>query len=91
MLNEVPNNNDVMHIENMVLNKVAKGNDAMCVVNNVCLTTIGAQQFSMVAIYPASCRQVNLPEKRDNDTETIKVCVDGNKLHHGKEWRLYAQ
>ena len=59
MLNEVPNNNDVMRIENMVLNKVPNGNDAMCVVNNVCLTTMGAQQFSLVASYIAGIMQTS--------------------------------
>ena len=50
MLNEVPNNNDVTHVANIVLSETPNSNDAMCVVNNVCLTTMGAQQFSMVAI-----------------------------------------
>ena len=49
MLNEVPNNNDDKHVENMV-NKVPNSNDATRVANNVCLTTMGAQQFSMAAI-----------------------------------------
>ena len=49
MLNEVPNNNDDTHVENMV-NKAPNSNDATCVANNVCLTTMGAQQFSMAAI-----------------------------------------
>ena len=51
MLNKAPNNNDVVHVENMVLNEVLNSNDAMCVANNVRLTTTDAQQFSMVAIY----------------------------------------
>ena len=50
MLNEVPNNNDVTFIANIVLNKAPKSNEAMRVANNVCLTNMGAQQFSMVAI-----------------------------------------
>ena len=50
MLNEVPNNNDVTHIANIVLNEVPNSNDAMRVANNVHLTTMGTQQFSMVAI-----------------------------------------
>ena len=29
MLNEVPNNNDIMHIENIVLNEAPNSNDAM--------------------------------------------------------------
>ena len=49
MLNEVPNNNDDKHVENMV-NKARNSNDATHVANNVCLTTMGAQQFSMAAI-----------------------------------------
>ena len=90
MLNEAPNNNDVMHIESMVLNEMPNSSDATLVANNMRLTTMGAQQFSMVAIQPASCRKVNLPEMRDNDTKTIKVHADGNKLHPGKEWGLYV-
>ena len=39
-----------MFIENMVLNEVPNNNDAIHVVNNMRLTTMGAQQFSMVAI-----------------------------------------
>ena len=50
MLSEVPNNNDIMHVENIVLNETPNSNDARFAVNNVCLTTMGAQQFSMVAI-----------------------------------------
>ena len=49
MLNEAPNNNDVMCVANIVLNKVPNSNDAMHVANYVCLTTIGEQQFSMAA------------------------------------------
>ena len=41
----------------------------------------------MAAIWP-SCRKVDLPETRDNDTITRKVCPDGNKLCLGKKWRL---
>ena len=50
MLNEAANNNDVTRVENMVLNKAPNSNDAMRVANNVRLTTMGTQQFSMVAI-----------------------------------------
>ena len=50
MLKEAPNNNDVMRIENMALNEVPNSNDAMCVANNVRLTTMGAQQFSIATI-----------------------------------------
>ena len=49
MLNEVPNNNDITHVENMVLNEVPNSNDATCVANNVHLATMGAQQISMEA------------------------------------------
>ena len=90
MLNQAPNNNDVTRIENMVLNKAPNSNDAMRLSNNIRLTTMGTQQFSMVAIQPASHRKVDLP-KRDNDTKTIKACVDGNQLRPGKEWGLYTQ
>ena len=41
----------------------------------MCLTTIGVQQFSMVAISPP-CRKADLPETRDNDTITRKVHAD---------------
>ena len=50
MLSEVLNNNDITHIESIVLNEAPNSNDARCAVNNVCLTTMGAQQFSMAAI-----------------------------------------
>ena len=54
MLNEVLNNNDVTHIANIMLNKAPNSNDAMRIANNMQLTTMGAQQFSMAAIY-SSC------------------------------------
>ena len=50
MLNEVLNNNDVTRVANIVLNEAPNSNNATCVANNVHLTTIGAQQFSMAAI-----------------------------------------
>ena len=31
-----------------------------------------------------SCRKVELPEMRNNDTKTIKVHEDGNKFYLGK-------
>ena len=43
MLNEAPNNNDVMHVANIMLNEVPNSNDAMRVANNVCLTAVVAQ------------------------------------------------
>ena len=80
ILNKVPNYNDVTSVANSILNEVPNSND----VNNLCLTTMGAQQFSMAAIY-SSCRKADLPEMRDNDTITRNVSVDG------KELRLYVQ
>ena len=50
MLNEVPNNNDNKHEANFVLNEAPHSNDATCVGNNVCLTAMDTQQFSMAAI-----------------------------------------
>ena len=51
MLNEASNNNVVKLVANIVLNKApADGNDATCVANNVRLTAMCTQQFSMVAI-----------------------------------------
>ena len=87
----MPNNNDVTCVENMVLNEAPNSNDATRVVNNMHLTTMGAQQFSIAAILLASCRKVDLPEMRDNDMKTIKVCSDENKLRPGKKLGLYAQ
>ena len=86
----MPNNNDVKCIANIVLNEVPNSNDSTRVGNNVHLTAVGTQQFSMAAIQP-SCGKANLPETRVYDTITGKVCVDGNKLCLGKEWRLYTQ
>ena len=50
MLNEVPNNNDVTRVGNIVLNETPNSNDATRVGNNVRLTAMDAQQFSMAAI-----------------------------------------
>ena len=50
MLNEAANNNDIMCIANIVMNEVSKSNDARRVGNNVHLTAMGAQLFSMAAI-----------------------------------------
>ena len=87
VLNKAPNNNDVMCVANTML-KVPNSNDATHIGNNVCLTAMGAQQFSMVTIQP-SHRKANLPETRDNYTVTRKVPVDRNELCPGKKWRLY--
>ena len=59
----------------------------MGVANNVRLTTMGAKQFSMADVYiqQSSHRKVDLPEMRDNNTKTRKVCTDGNKHYPGKE------
>ena len=89
-MNEAPNNNDVKRIANIVLNKAPNSNDATRVWNNVRLTAIGVQQFSMSAIWP-SCRKADLPETRDNDMITRKVRADINNVCLGKEWRLYTQ
>ena len=90
VLNEASNNNDVKRVVNIVLNKAPNCNDATCIGNNVHLTAVGTQQFFMAAIQP-SYRKADLPETRNNDTITRKVCADGNKFCHGKEWRLYTQ
>ena len=50
MLNEAPNNNDLMHVANIILNKAPNSNDATRVRNNVHLIVVGTQQFSMAAI-----------------------------------------
>ena len=49
-MNGTSNNHNVMHVANVVLNEVPNSNDAICVANNVCLTAVGTQQFSMAAI-----------------------------------------
>ena len=60
-----------------MLNDRRNSNDATQVGNNVRLTAVGAQQFSMAAILP-SCREADLPETRDNDMIARKVCADRN-------------
>ena len=50
MLNEAPNNNDIMLIANIGLNEVPNSNDTMHIGDNVCLITMGTQQFLMAAI-----------------------------------------
>ena len=42
VLNETPNNNDIMHVGNIMLNEVPNSSDAMRLVSNVHLTTISA-------------------------------------------------
>ena len=52
MLKEAPNSNDSTRvIRKYVLNEVPSRNDAVSVANNVHLTTMGAIQFSMMAVY----------------------------------------
>ena len=50
MLNKAPSDNDVTCVTNIMLNEIPNSNDVTHVVNNVRLTTMGAQQFSMAAI-----------------------------------------
>ena len=50
VLNEVPNNSDVTRVANIMLNEAPNSNDTTCVKNNVCLTAMGIQQFSMAAV-----------------------------------------
>ena len=50
MLNKAPNNNDVKHVANIVLDEAPKSNDSMRIGNNVRLTAAGTQQFSTAAI-----------------------------------------
>ena len=50
MLNKLPYNNNIMCVANIALNEEPKSNDATHVANDVHLTTMGAQQFSMAAI-----------------------------------------
>ena len=49
MLNKVLNKNEVMRVANM-LNEAPNSNDATCIANNVHLTTMDPQQFSIGAI-----------------------------------------
>ena len=50
MLNEVPNNSDIKHIANIVLNEAPNCNGATRVGSNVRLTAVGAQQLLMAAM-----------------------------------------
>ena len=54
------NKNDVTHVANMVLNEAPNSYDAMRVGNNVRLTAMGAQQFSMAAIIIAIVQKSRL-------------------------------
>ena len=50
MLNKAHNNNGVKCVTDIELNEAPNNNDATRVGNNVCLTAVDAQQFSMAAI-----------------------------------------
>ena len=50
MLNKAHNNNDVKRVTDIILNEAPNNNDATRVGNNVRLTVVDAQQFSMAAI-----------------------------------------
>ena len=50
VLNKAPDNNDVTRVANIMLNEALISNDTTHIANNVHLTTMGAQEFSMVAI-----------------------------------------
>ena len=54
------NKNDVTRVANMVLNEVPNSYDAMRVGNDVRLTAMGAQQFSMAAIIIAIVQKSRL-------------------------------
>ena len=61
--------------------EVPNNNGTTRVTNNVRLTTMGTQQFSMVASHHAEySRKADLQEMRINNMKTRKVCVDRNKL-----------
>ena len=45
MLNETPNNKDIMCIENIMMNEASNSNDATRVANNVHLTTVDAHPW----------------------------------------------
>ena len=83
MLKEAYNNNDC-GCSKCVLNKALNRNGTMAVANNVRLSTMGAKQFSMTAVYLVIRQKANLPEMRDNDMKTTKVKVDQNVTGFGK-------
>ena len=85
MLKEAPNNNDYARSK-YVLNEAPNRDDATGLVNNVCLTTVGATQFSMVPVYLIIIQKSRLTrDERYNDMKTAKVRADGNNLCPGKE------
>ena len=62
-----------------MLNKVPNSNDATLVENNVRLTvSVGAQQFSLAAIYSHHAEKAASPETTDNDTITRFVRTEIN-------------
>ena len=67
----MPNYNDDTCIANIMLNEATDSNDAKRTVNSVCLTIMGAQQFSMEAILP-SCRKLTY-QRQDIITQKQKV------------------
>ena len=54
-----------------MLNEAPNSNNDMRIANNVHLTTMSTQQFSMAAIQP-SYRKADLQEMRDNDSNNKK-------------------
>ena len=51
MLNEASNNNEITCKANVVLNEVPNSNDGtVCVVNSVCLTTMGARGILIIGL-----------------------------------------
>ena len=50
MLNKAPNNSDVKHLANIVMNEAPNCNGATRIGSNVRLTAVGAQQFLMAAM-----------------------------------------
>ena len=52
-----------------MLNRAPNRNDATGVANNVCLTTMGAKQFTVAIVYLVIIQKINLPKMRDNDTK----------------------
>ena len=68
-----------------MLDKVPNKNDTMDIASNVCLTTMGAIQFSMTAVYLVIIQKNRLTRDGNNDTKTTKVHVDRNKHCLGKE------
>ena len=67
-----------------MLNKVPNSTDAMGVANNVRLTTMGAKQFSMVAVYLVIMQKSCLTRDERYNTKR-KVHADEYKHCPGKE------